>query len=159
MAFLSLIPKNTPLFLVEKYFRSVIEYGNHKKRNLMVGQYLCVCSTSFLFYVVLIDHSTLFNVLLSYRVYFFLNFCIPNSTVIYLCLSHRHTSTLSKLLSLSLSPSLILTFALFLFLSTPHKLFFSLSLSHTLHSFSFYLHYQVVHQLLRVREVNLRTST
>ena len=38
-AFLSLIPKTLPLFMIEKYLRIVIEYGNHKKRNLMVNYF------------------------------------------------------------------------------------------------------------------------
>ena len=36
IAFLSLLPKNIPLFQIEKYLRLVLEFGNHKKRNLMV---------------------------------------------------------------------------------------------------------------------------
>ena len=36
-SFLALIPKSTPMYLIEKYLRTVIEYGNHKKRNLMVS--------------------------------------------------------------------------------------------------------------------------
>lgn len=36
IAFLSLLPKNIPLYQIEKYLRLVLEFGNHKKRNLMV---------------------------------------------------------------------------------------------------------------------------
>jgi hypothetical protein len=36
IAFLSILPKNIPLFQIEKYLRLVLEFGNHKKRNLMV---------------------------------------------------------------------------------------------------------------------------
>ena len=39
IAFLSLLPKNVPLFQIEKYLRIVLEFGNHKKRNLMVRTY------------------------------------------------------------------------------------------------------------------------
>lgn len=39
IAFLSLLPKNIPLFQIEKYLRLVLEFGNHKKRNLMVRTY------------------------------------------------------------------------------------------------------------------------
>lgn len=40
IAFLSLLPKNIPLFQIEKYLRLVLEFGNHKKRNLMVSTYV-----------------------------------------------------------------------------------------------------------------------
>lgn len=37
LSFLSLLPKNIPLCKTEKYLRMVLEFQNHKKRNLMVS--------------------------------------------------------------------------------------------------------------------------
>ena len=36
LSFLALLPKNIPLYKVEKYLRIALEFGKHKKRNLMV---------------------------------------------------------------------------------------------------------------------------
>ena len=50
IAFLSFLPKNIPLFQIEKYLRLVLEFGNHKKRNLMVRISSRTCElTSFSF--------------------------------------------------------------------------------------------------------------
>jgi hypothetical protein len=37
LSFLATLPKNIPLCKVEKYLRIALEFGKHKKRNLMVG--------------------------------------------------------------------------------------------------------------------------
>lgn len=39
LSFLSLLPKNIPLYKTEKYLRMVLEFENHKKRNLMVSTF------------------------------------------------------------------------------------------------------------------------
>jgi Vacuolar sorting protein 39 domain 2 len=40
LSFLAILPKNIPLYKVEKYLRIALEFGKHKKRNLMVWEIL-----------------------------------------------------------------------------------------------------------------------
>ena len=48
LSFLSLLPKNIPLCKTEKYLRMVLEFQNHKKRNLMVSFFLILRELKFL---------------------------------------------------------------------------------------------------------------
>ena len=57
IAFLSLLPKNIPLYQIEKYLRLVLEFGNHKKRNLMVRTHRTV-HTFILIQIVIVLSAT-----------------------------------------------------------------------------------------------------
>ena len=148
-SFLSLVPPTLPLYMIEKYLRIVIENENHKKRNLMVKLIFVFLSFHSLLFILpsKIVYILAFSLLLSLSLFFFsLSLLLPFFLSFFF---FNPFLSLSLTLSLSLSAYLSLTLTHSLPLSYFHSLLFSLR----------FFFSQVLHQLLRVREVNLRTTT
>jgi hypothetical protein len=54
LSFLAILPKNIPLYKVEKYLRIALEFGKHKKRNLMVLEIFFLFYTCIQFFFIII---------------------------------------------------------------------------------------------------------